>query len=135
MPKPSFSFCGYPIRILGGKWFPCGKIATPGCAYCDEHAEWPEKSRELLTPEQIIAHSESRVRLPPEHIPLVLVYVGLCFLVVVLGVFYKPFQQMVTHQRPFWLGVLVGSLAELFMIRGIPWLRDRWRWLRWFSWN
>jgi hypothetical protein len=33
------------------------------------------------------------------------------------------------------LGIFLGSTAELFIVCGLPWLRDRWHWLLWFSWQ
>jgi hypothetical protein len=34
VPPPPF--CGYPV-LKDGRWVPCGKEATDGCAYCDDH--------------------------------------------------------------------------------------------------
>jgi len=38
--KPKFAFCGYPVNVptQPQAWYPCGNIATPGCAYCYVHA-------------------------------------------------------------------------------------------------
>jgi hypothetical protein len=43
-PTPSTPpppFCGYPVE-RDGQWVPCGKEATDGCAYCDEHGTQEE---------------------------------------------------------------------------------------------
>ena len=40
-PAPPPPFCGYPV-LKDGHWVPCGKEATDGCAYCDEHGSYAE---------------------------------------------------------------------------------------------
>lgn len=36
--NPARQFCGFPVPGKIGL-IPCGKIATQGCAFCEEHAE------------------------------------------------------------------------------------------------
>jgi hypothetical protein len=37
------------------------------------------------------------------------------------------------NYHDFFLGILIGSSAELLIIFASRWMWDRWLWLRWFS--
>lgn len=64
MTKPNFDFCGYPVvnSESPNLWIACGKVATPGCAYCDQHGmEFSEGSvARPLTADEIVERAEQR---------------------------------------------------------------------------
>jgi hypothetical protein len=110
-------FCGYPVRDKEKPliFVPCGKMATPGCAFCDEHGDAFARAGKEPSP-MYVANS------------LLLVMVTLAIAVSVPHV-----HEFLVIHREFVFGVLVGSIAEAAVILLSRWAWDRWLWLRWFS--
>lgn len=48
----------------------------------------------------------------------------------VLAAFYEPVHAFLHEQWKFVAGVAVGTIPQTIL-----WARDRWRWLKWFSWQ
>jgi hypothetical protein len=117
-------FCGYPIvnDVPGGAVYkPCGKHATPGCAFCDEHAQRP------LTEQDIVDRAADRWRWYWREwwcFPIAIL------LLWVLALYPPSWTIFLRAHVEFLWGVLAGSLLQ------VPgWLRDRWRWMKLFSWS
>jgi hypothetical protein len=51
-------------------------------------------------------------------------------LIVCLVGLFDPFYTWLHAHLELLLGFLLGTLAQ-----SVPWLIDRWRWIKWFSWN
>lgn len=48
----------------------------------------------------------------------------------ILAAFYQPVHAVLHEQWKFVVGVAVGTIPQTIL-----WARDRWRWLKWFSWQ
>jgi hypothetical protein len=124
---PGFFYCGYPIRVCGepATWQPCGQLATPGCAFCDVHGrEFDAAHRAALTEEQIIDRAcESDLEYGRW------IAVGI-FIILALLALWLPVHTWLHRHVELFAGILLGTLAQ-----SIPWLIDRWRWLKWFSYQ
>ena len=116
---PGFSFCGYPVRIPGSKlWRPCGLSATPGCAYCEQHAQWPKE----------------KPKTQPWWFSVPWLICFLMFLASMVVSLYEPVHNWLqAHTLGFWMGVIVGSVLELAIVLIARWTRNRVQWIRWFS--
>jgi hypothetical protein len=56
-------------------------------------------------------------------------WVGIVLAILAVGLYQPTHAWLHTHLEFLW-GVLAGSLLQ------VPgWLRDRWRWMKWFSWQ
>jgi hypothetical protein len=129
MSQPNFSFCGYPVRILGGKWQPCGSIATDGCAYCDRHAEWPEPNPTNV--QSVLAYNTAIAKTQPWWFSLGWI---LFFLLLIAAALYQPVHDYLhTHTLGFFAGMFAGAVLELAIILAARWTWHRFRWIRWFN--
>jgi putative effector of murein hydrolase len=49
---------------------------------------------------------------------------------------YEPIHAWLHAHLQLLAGVVIGSVAQLLVTGGVArWLRDRWLWMRWFSWQ
>lgn len=120
-------FCGYPVvndSPGGAVYKPCGKHATPGCAFCDEHAQYPE--RRELTEQDIVDRVAGRIE-RERMITRRLAVWGAAALLVLVALLRPVHTFLHAHLESF-AGVLVGTLLQ-----SVPWAIDRWRWLKWFG--
>jgi hypothetical protein len=119
-------FCGYPVD---GK--PCGKLATPGCAFCDEHGSVFDKygvgdllamdtgtgpRPHPLTEEEIIQTAIER-----DHRNGRWLAIG-AFLVLALVALYQPVHTWLHRHVELFAGILIGSLAE-----AVVWIACIWK--------
>jgi hypothetical protein len=57
-------------------------------------------------------------------------FVSVCIGVLAAAIALKPFHAWLHAHLQLLLGILIGALLQ------VPgWLRDRWRWMKHFSWN
>lgn len=84
-----------------------------------------------LTAEQIVERADRRDRIRKSRIYVaawcavsLLILAGFVFL------FYEPVHAWLHRHVELFLGILIGSLLQT-----IGWARDRWRWMRGFSWQ
>lgn len=85
-------------------------------------------TRRLLT-EQDIVDRAARRKLVRFRVLLLLWCGGMLFVMAGFAfVLYEPVHALLRVHVEFFWGVLAGSLLQ-----SIGWLRDRWRWMKWFS--
>ncbi len=124
--NPKFAFCGYPVLhgvvYVGDNpddpkfWKPCSNIATPGCAYCDEHANAVvDDLPPSLTADDIVERAERRRR----TLEIQMSWIAFAAVLVILTEPIRPWMR--THLQ-FSFGVFVGAVAE-----AIAWGVWRWR--------
>jgi hypothetical protein len=121
-------FCGYPVD---GK--PCGKPATPGCAFCDEHGQLFERDQfnvaDLLAndtghgPDLMERARELDYKAIGEYLGRWIRRWTVAALIVCVVGLFDPFHTWLHAHLELLLGFLLGALAQ-----SIPWLIDRWRW-------
>lgn len=134
--KPDFSFCGYPVipapgdLYWGENYKPCGNIATPGCAYCAEHAEPPRREWARLAEEH-----NKKVKTKQDGKPGWIGWTGCIggLLIAATGLYQPVHDWLHAHTLGFWAGVFVGSVLELCIILAGRWTWHRYGWLRWFD--
>lgn len=123
-------FCGYPVEndVPGGAVYkPCGKHATPGCAFCDEHGEQFDRQRPL-TEQDVVDRVDSS--LARERMITRRMAVWGAWSLLILVALLQPVHSFLHAHVEFFAGVLAGTLLQ-----SVGWIRDRWRWLKWNTWQ